>query len=206
MNVFSSTCPFPLSSSPTLLIASISFVSLSNTFRSFSFFSNRYFNSRIFYKGIDRQLEGLMAAAEYACTAEEADALHSERQALALFQHHDGITGTAKSFVVQDYFQTMERAMDSLRHKIAACLGVVSHNGGLVLFNPTGLQRDGLQSWEVKAQTGTWRRIENYIYLSVGKFVEEVKVLLLRWVHGGPVLLVLVAFFLFGLRRCHVCM
>ncbi len=91
-----------------------------------------------------------MAAAEYACNAAEADSLHSERQALALFQHHDGITGTAKSVVVQDYFQTMQHAMDSLRHKISTCVGVKAHGSGKVLFNPTGLERDGLGPWEVK--------------------------------------------------------
>ena len=108
-----------------------------------------YFNSRIFYKGMDRKLEGYLAAAEYACNSKEADALHSERQALALFQHHDGITGTAKSFVVQDYFQTMQTAIDSLHSKIGECMGVVSHAGGKLTFNPTGLPRDGHQPWEV---------------------------------------------------------
>jgi hypothetical protein len=81
---------------------------------------------------------------------EEVNSLHSERQALALFQHHDGITGTAKSFVVQDYYQTMQHAIDSLHGKIAACLGMASHQKGRVTFNPTGLTRDGHLPWELK--------------------------------------------------------
>ena len=102
-----------------------------------------------------------LAAAEYACDVASADTLHEERQALALFQHHDGITGTAKSNVVQDYFQTMQHAIDSLHHKIGTCLGVSSTgawaalrgggSGGKLAFNPTGMSRDGLAAWEVKA-------------------------------------------------------
>jgi FkbM family methyltransferase len=70
-----------------------------------------YFNSRIFYKGYDRLLERLIQGA-----CKEAS-LTLPRRALALFQHHDGITGTAVPDVVQDYYNTMKLAVDDIRHQ-----------------------------------------------------------------------------------------
>lgn len=67
-----------------------------------------YFNSRIFYKGYDRLLETKLKRAMKTCSMVD---LSAERRALALFQHHDGITGTAKPFVVQDYFNTLKNAV-----------------------------------------------------------------------------------------------
>ena len=63
-------------------------------------------------------MESHLAAAEQACPSEP---LHEERRALALFQHHDGITGTAKSHVVQDYYRTMKKAVDALEKHIIRC-------------------------------------------------------------------------------------
>ena len=91
-----------------------------------------YFNSRIFYKGYDRLLESHLAAAEQACPDEP---LHEERRALALFQHHDGITGTAKSHVVQDYYRTMKKAVDALSKHIHICKNIQPGQS----WNPTKL-------------------------------------------------------------------
>lgn len=78
-----------------------------------------YFTSRPFYKHWDRHLESTLRSAEIiftlaqakahagSATAFQPDSLYEEltyaRRSLGLFQHHDGITGTAKSAVVKDY-------------------------------------------------------------------------------------------------------
>ena len=78
-----------------------------------------YYTSRVFYKRLDRLVESYLRAAEIAFSLsnlaemerenkfEQANALYKDllvaRRNLALFQHHDGITGTSKPYVVLDY-------------------------------------------------------------------------------------------------------
>lgn len=80
-----------------------------------------YYTSKPFYKRFERILETHLRATEILFamaniavadfkkenTADPFEAVMSDfvyaRQNLALFQHHDGITGTAKDFVVKDY-------------------------------------------------------------------------------------------------------
>uniref|UniRef100_A0A0K0D9M0 Alpha-mann_mid domain-containing protein n=1 Tax=Angiostrongylus cantonensis TaxID=6313 RepID=A0A0K0D9M0_ANGCA len=73
----------------------------------------RYFTSRPFYKQMDRVLQHQLRAAEiifslWSMKGEKpSDEIFAKlvqaRRALALFQHHDGVTGTAKNHVVRDY-------------------------------------------------------------------------------------------------------
>jgi len=102
-----------------------------------------YFNSRIFYKGYDRLLESLIAAVERKCPSEN---IHSEKRALGLFQHHDGITGTAKSAVVQDYYQTMQKAVESLRSKLKGCLSITES----VLMNPLSIDTPTMKADDIR--------------------------------------------------------
>lgn len=44
--------------------------------------------------------------------------LQNARRALSLFQHHDGITGTAREHVVQDYARQMMDALNSCKFVI----------------------------------------------------------------------------------------
>ena len=72
-----------------------------------------YFTSRIFDKALDRKLERvLFAATTLGATKEE---LRESRRALSLFQHHDGVTGTAKDHVVRDYASRIHNAIRTVQ-------------------------------------------------------------------------------------------
>jgi alpha-mannosidase II len=81
-----------------------------------------YYTTRPFYKRMNRQLEARLRLAEILyslCVARSLkiyptlpDLLTSARRNLGLFQHHDGITGTAKDKVVVDYGKRMLAALE----------------------------------------------------------------------------------------------
>ncbi|XP_054262638.1 alpha-mannosidase 2 isoform X2 [Macrosteles quadrilineatus] len=87
-----------------------------------------YYTSRPFYKRMDRVLQDYLRSADLVSS--EAwlrglqlspalrDMLHTARSSLALFQHHDGVTGTAKDHVVQDYANKMLLAIKNCQHVI----------------------------------------------------------------------------------------
>lgn len=84
-----------------------------------------YYTSRSFYKHMDQELSAHLRGAEILFSLALAHSRHhgkfpcddlypkllSARKELALFQHHDGITGTAKDHVVVDYGERMLRAI-----------------------------------------------------------------------------------------------
>jgi len=95
-----------------------------------------YFTTRPFWKNLDRVLEGYLRAGEILfsmawaemeyigsdksdmaakCMANLVDA----RKSLSLFQHHDGITGTAKDHVVLDYGEKMVNSIKLLQEVIS---------------------------------------------------------------------------------------
>lgn len=96
-----------------------------------------YYVSRPFYKAVDRVLEETLRAAEIlfsfvlsSCQKLQcaqfplpyAEKLIAARRNLALFQHHDGVTGTAKSHVVQDYGTRMHTSLQDLQNIMAKCV------------------------------------------------------------------------------------
>ncbi|KAG1662157.1 Alpha-mannosidase 2 [Nymphon striatum] len=124
---------------------SIQFPSLSGDFftyadRDDNYWSG-YYTSRPFYKNMDRQFEAKLRATEIMFSMFRSLAgpleLYKDtvlkpmmkkivlaRRTLGLFQHHDGITGTAKDHVVIDYAKKMLKAWQDLDSVIGQC---VSH-------------------------------------------------------------------------------
>lgn len=73
-----------------------------------------YFTSRPYYKRMDRILMNYLRSAEmlhawaaWDKSSEFERRLENARRALSIFQHHDGVTGTAKDYVMKDYDQMM---------------------------------------------------------------------------------------------------
>ncbi|AWP14773.1 putative alpha-mannosidase 2-like [Scophthalmus maximus] len=96
-----------------------------------------YFTSRPFYKRLDRTLEASLRASEILFsltlaamrsfrgdgrpvagfpTREHFGRLTAGRRSLALFQHHDAVTGTARDPVVVDYGNRLFHSILDLRH------------------------------------------------------------------------------------------
>jgi alpha-mannosidase II len=89
-----------------------------------------YYVSRPFFKAVDRVLEQTLRATEMMialllgyCQRSQCEKLPTgfsykltaARRNLALFQHHDGVTGTAKDHVVQDYGSRMHTSLQDLQ-------------------------------------------------------------------------------------------
>ncbi|KAF7702200.1 alpha-mannosidase 2x [Silurus meridionalis] len=93
-----------------------------------------YYTSRPFYKNLDRVIESHLRGAEILYSLAVAHARHAgmegrypisdyslltdARRSVALFQHHDAITGTAKEVVVIDYGARLLRSLIGLKRVI----------------------------------------------------------------------------------------
>nr|CAD7454168.1 unnamed protein product [Timema tahoe] len=94
-----------------------------------------YYTSRPFYKRLDRVLMGYLRSAEIvfglAWSSRPSFAswllapetgltklLSDARRSLSLFQHHDGVTGTARDYVVEDYAKKLHDAIRGSQHII----------------------------------------------------------------------------------------
>uniref|UniRef100_A0A6P7GJW8 Alpha-mannosidase n=1 Tax=Diabrotica virgifera virgifera TaxID=50390 RepID=A0A6P7GJW8_DIAVI len=101
-----------------------------------------YYTSRPFHKRMDRILLSYVKAAQLIHTLAYlsgkpgaswiVDAklglenmITTARNALSLFQHHDGITGTAKNHVVIDYAKKMKSAIRSCQNVIQLCTHIL---------------------------------------------------------------------------------
>lgn len=151
-----------------------------------------YFTTRPYDKNFERELETSLRSAEFLNVMAKAvskpgqpylyyksniDKLDTARESLALFQHHDGITGTARAYVVIDYETKLQRGHLAVKEVLAKATGylIAQHrnntgfvsltvnpfkslheldpgkrvidlgsrrNSTLVLFNPSGQQRE----------------------------------------------------------------
>lgn len=82
-----------------------------------------YFTSRPYHKRMDRVLTHYIRSAEMLnawhswddANVKFDEMLQDARRQLSLFQHHDGITGTAKTHVVEDYANRMINAVKACK-------------------------------------------------------------------------------------------
>lgn len=95
-----------------------------------------YYTSRPYHKRLDRVLMAFLRSAEmlhswsiWETESKFTTLLENARRALALFQHHDGITGTAKDHVVKDY---MDRMIEAIKH----CKFVIQQSTYRLLTKP----------------------------------------------------------------------
>uniref|UniRef100_A0A914I3C6 Alpha-mannosidase n=1 Tax=Globodera rostochiensis TaxID=31243 RepID=A0A914I3C6_GLORO len=106
-----------------------------------------FFTTRPFYKHMDRTLQHLLRAADifyamarwHSAEIDGGDGKHFDmstlfdslvraRRALSLFQHHDAVTGTARTHVMIDYGKKMVQALEDskcvLAHSVQSLLGI----------------------------------------------------------------------------------
>lgn len=108
-----------------------------------------YYTSRPFHKRMDRVLETNLRVAEVLYSVAVAKKvpmdpstpvqLTKARRNLGLFQHHDGITGTAKNHVVMDYTQRLTYSITAMKKAAASSaqslLLAPRHNPGSLIFD-----------------------------------------------------------------------
>ena len=114
-----------------------------------------YFTSRVFYKRLDRLVEYYLRNAEIVFSLSNlaqmdrenkftvANKLYKQllvaRRNLGLFQHHDGITGTSKTYVVNDYANKY-------------CFSSSIHDSGIFYFNNLFII-DCILLWKTRKQS-----------------------------------------------------
>ncbi|XP_073280149.1 alpha-mannosidase 2-like [Primulina huaijiensis] len=120
-----------------------------------------YYVSRPFFKAVDRVLEQTLRGSEIMlsflfgyCQRVQCEKLPTgfshkltaARRNLALFQHHDGVTGTAKDHVVEDYGSRMHMSLQDLHifmsKAIEVLLGIHHERSdqNLALFEPAQIR------------------------------------------------------------------
>ena len=98
-----------------------------------------YYSSRPFYKEMDRELRSHLRTAEIFYSLARIqdtkgvkgmyDWLVTSRRNAALFQHHDGVTGTAKTFVNNDYGERMLTSLKNCRRVISNSIQILMGRG-----------------------------------------------------------------------------
>ncbi|CAB3248863.1 unnamed protein product [Arctia plantaginis] len=105
-----------------------------------------YFTSRPFYKNMDRVLLAHVRAAETISSQvmssyclsnmmslQLRDRVEKARRSLALFQHHDAISGTSRAKVVKDYAKKMRSAIEN-------CESVIQQAAYYLLAKPSNIE------------------------------------------------------------------
>ena len=121
------------------------FLSLTGDFFPYSDHSDEfwtgYFSTRPFAKGLCRDLEVFLRSAEILHSlavgldtkglyqrSTSIDKLVNSRRSLALFQHHDGITGTSRSWVADDFERRLELGLQMSKDVMRSAFGFLLSN------------------------------------------------------------------------------
>lgn len=155
-----------------------------------------YYVSRPFFKAVDRVLEQTLRATEMMmalllgyCQRVQCEKLATgfgykltaARRNLALFQHHDGVTGTAKDHVVRDYGIRMHTSLQDLQFfmskAIEVLLGIRHEKSD---HNPSQFEAGQVRSKydvqpvhkAISAHEGTWQSV--ILFNSLEQTREEV--------------------------------
>ena len=110
-----------------------------------------YYTTRPFYKRLSRELQYWLRSTEilYSLSRnqlrtnlkncyildKEYMQLTNARQNLALFQHHDGITGTSRDFVMEDYGRRISHSISNLMELAALSIQMLNSNSVINLDN-----------------------------------------------------------------------
>jgi alpha-mannosidase II len=120
-------------------------------------FWSGYFTSRPFYKHMDRTVQHYVRTADILFSLAlwkskqigapklpdfPYDSLVESRRSLSLFQHHDGVTGTARDHVVLDYGRKMLAAINN-------CSSIISQSTNYLLDIPESNQLNSDQEFYV---------------------------------------------------------
>ena len=149
-----------------------------------------YYTSRPFHKNLDRHLEHYLRSAEilYSMMWAEMEYVGSDveqivdplietlviaRQNLALFQHHDGVTGTAKDHVVVDY---AERMVESI-HKLQT---VMSQSAYYLLSSSKAFYKPKLENhwFDIDDFRKSWDSLPKQSHISIDSANEPTRVVL----------------------------
>jgi len=121
------------------------FLSLSGDFFPYTDHSDEfwtgYFSTRPFAKGLCRDLEVFLRSAEILHSlavgldtkelyqrSTSIDKLVNSRRNLALFQHHDGITGTSRVWVADDYERRLQHGLQMSKDVMRSAFGFLLSN------------------------------------------------------------------------------
>nr|XP_027198614.1 alpha-mannosidase 2-like [Dermatophagoides pteronyssinus] len=110
-----------------------------------------YFTTRPYFKSLSRELQHWLRSTEifYSLTRNflrqhlknnylnvlldrEYNNITNARQNLALFQHHDGITGTSKDFVMEDYGRRLSHSINSTMITLAKIIQYLNLDNDLI--------------------------------------------------------------------------
>lgn len=144
-----------------------------------------YYTSKPFYKRMDRVLMFYIRSAEtiltlahlkYGIITEKELALQKllidARKSHSLFQHHDGITGTAKDSVVKDYAKKMLLAIQHSQN-------VIQYAAHMLLNKPEiGINNQDTLFYNIDDIRHTWNELEEHYPILIGPELRTKKIVI----------------------------
>ncbi|KAH7642306.1 alpha-mannosidase 2-like protein [Dermatophagoides farinae] len=153
-----------------------------------------YFTTRPYFKSLSRELQHLLRSTEifYSLTRNflrqrwktnylnvlldrEYNIISNARQNLALFQHHDGITGTSKDYVMEDYGRRLSHSINSTMITLAKIVQYL--NLDIDSFNDVNNTEQFIFTTSYRSN---WRTITKQLVLKVPSDQDGLRLLVLN--------------------------